>query len=216
MGSTRDIGLNLDKTVKWNKFTPPSPIKATPSESTSDSNIVRDQQIASDQDIANPATLSEPAILLDSAKLSNRTTFSEPAILCNFATLSDPAMLSDSAIYSDPATFSDADDVTVTSSSQSEEIHDNHSTPISSEGSTTAVVAVMRGSPRDGYTRQRSNKHYKQNIVQVLLDSGSNGILIFMNKDKPTYCFPTQKGWFHSRGILQMGSSRCGVKPRLS
>jgi hypothetical protein len=48
-----------------------------------------------------------------------------------------------------------------------------------------AVIAVMRGNPKDGYTCQRSNKHCKQNIVRVLLDSGSNGNLIFLNKDKP-------------------------------
>jgi hypothetical protein len=71
------------------------------------------------------------------------------------------------------------------SSSQSEEIHNNHSTPIASEGSNTAVVAVMRGSPKDGYTLQHSNKHCKQNIMRVLLDSGSNSNLIFVNKDKP-------------------------------
>jgi hypothetical protein len=70
-------------------------------------------------------------------------------------------MPSDPAIYSDPATFSNADDVTVTSSSQSKEIHNNHSTPIASEGSTTAVVVVMGGSPKDGYTHQCSNKHCK-------------------------------------------------------
>jgi hypothetical protein len=104
------------------------------------------------------------------------------------ATLSNPATPSNPTTYSDPSTFSDADDVTVMSSSQREEIHNNHSTPTASnapEGSTTAVVAVMRGNPKDGYTRQRSNKHCKQNIVRVLLDSGSNGDLIFVNKDKP-------------------------------
>jgi hypothetical protein len=53
------------------------------------------------------------------------------------------------------------------------------------EGRTTAVISVMRGNPKDGYTRQRSNKHGKQKIVQVLLDSGSDGDLIFVNKDKP-------------------------------
>jgi hypothetical protein len=82
----------------------------------------------------------------------------------------------------------DADDVTMTSSSQSEERHNNHSTPTTSdplEGSTTAVVAVMTGNPKDGYTRHRSNKHCKETIVRVLLDSGSNGDLIFVNKDKP-------------------------------
>ena len=115
LGSTRDIGLNLDKTVKWYKFTPPSPNKATPSESTSDSNIVSNQQIASNQDIASPATLSKPAILRDSAKISDRATFSEPAILRDSATLSYPAMPSNPATYSNPLTFSNADDVTVMS-----------------------------------------------------------------------------------------------------
>ncbi len=185
MGSTRDIGLNLEKTVKRYTFTPPSLIKATPSESTSDSIIVSDQQIASNQDIANPATLSEPAILRDFVIISNQVTFSEPAILRNSATLNNPATPSDPTKYSDPATFSNAGDVTVMSSSQSKEIHNNHSSPTASDGSTKAVVAVMRGSPKDGYTCQCSNKHCKQNIVRVLLDSGSNGNLISVNKDKP-------------------------------
>ncbi len=76
----------------------------------------------------------------------------------------------------------------ITSPSQSEELHVNHSTPTASnpsEGSTTAVVAVMRGNPKDDYTRQRRNKNCKQKIVQVLLDSGSNSNLIFVNKEKP-------------------------------
>jgi hypothetical protein len=47
------------------------------------------------------------------------------------------------------------------------------------------VIAVMRGNPKDGYTRLCSNKHCKQRIVQVLLDSGSDGDLIFVSKDKP-------------------------------
>ena len=47
------------------------------------------------------------------------------------------------------------------------------------------MIAVMRGNPKDGYTRQCSNKHCKQKIVWVLLDSGSDGDLIFVNKDKP-------------------------------
>jgi hypothetical protein len=197
--------------VKRYKFTPPSPIKATPSESTSNSNIVSNQQIASNQDIASPATLSEPAILRDSAKISNRATFSKPAILCDSATLSDPVTPSNPATYSNPLMFSNADDVTVTSSSQSKEIHNNHSTPITSnppEGSTTAVVAVTKGSPKDGYTRQRSNKHCKQNIVRVLLDSGSSGNLIFVNKDKPIL-LPYSKRlvpqlWNTSNGIFLM------------
>jgi hypothetical protein len=43
----------------------------------------------------------------------------------------------------------------------------------------------MRGNSKDGYTHQCSNKHCKQSIVRVLLDSGSNWDLIVVNKDKP-------------------------------
>jgi hypothetical protein len=53
------------------------------------------------------------------------------------------------------------------------------------EGKTTAIVAVMRGRPKHSHHRQRSNKHYKQKLVRVLLDSGSDGDLIFIDKDKP-------------------------------
>ena len=42
----------------------------------------------------------------------------------------------------------------------------------------------MRGRPKHGHHRQHSNKHYKQKIVQVLLDSGSDGDLILLDKDK--------------------------------
>ena len=81
----------------------------------------------------------------------------------------------------------------LTSPSQSKDVHDNNSTPTTSnspEGNTTAEIAVMRGNPKDGHTRQCSNKHCKQKIVRVLLDSDSNGNLIFVNKDKqmlPSY-----------------------------
>jgi hypothetical protein len=76
----------------------------------------------------------------------------------------------------------------LTSPSKGNDVHVNNSTPTASnptEGRTTAVIAVMRGNPKDGYTRQRSNKHCKQKIVQVLLNSGSDGNFIFVNKDKP-------------------------------
>jgi hypothetical protein len=82
----------------------------------------------------------------------------------------------------------DADDLMLTSPSKSKDVHVNNSTPTASnptEGRTTAVIAVMRGNPNNGYDRQRSNKHCKQKIVWVLLDSGSDSNLIFVNKDKP-------------------------------
>jgi hypothetical protein len=66
----------------------------------------------------------------------------------------------------------------------------------------------MRGNPKDSYTRQCSNKHCKQKIVQVLLDSGSDGDLIFVNKDKPML-LPYSKRlvpqlWNTLNGIFQM------------
>jgi hypothetical protein len=43
----------------------------------------------------------------------------------------------------------------------------------------------MRGKPRHGHYQQCSDKHYKQKLVRVLLDSGSDGNLVFVDKDKP-------------------------------
>ncbi len=94
--------------------------------------------------------------------------------------------------------------------SKSKDVHVNHSTPTASnpsEGRTTAVIAVMRGNSKDGYTRQCSNKHCKQKIVRVLLGSGSDGNLIFVNNDKPML-LPYSKrlvpqSWNTLNGIFQ-------------
>jgi hypothetical protein len=51
------------------------------------------------------------------------------------------------------------------------------------EDKTTAIIAVMRGRPKQGHHHQRSNKHDKKKLVRVLLDSGSDGDLIFVDKD---------------------------------
>jgi hypothetical protein len=102
--------------------------------------------------------------------------------------LSNPAMPSNPAIFSDPLTLSNADDVRLTSLSKREDAHNNNSTPTAFnplEGKITAVIAVIRGNPKDGYTHLPSNKQCKQIMVLVLLDSGSDGDLIFVNKDKP-------------------------------
>ncbi len=74
------------------------------------------------------------------------------------------------------------------SSSQSKDVHDNYSTPATSvppEGKTMAVIAVMRGNPKDGYTCQCSNKHCKLRLVRILLDSGLDGDRILVGKDIP-------------------------------
>jgi hypothetical protein len=106
--------------------------------------------------------------------------------------------------------LSNADDVMLTSPSQSEDVHNNNSIPTTSnppEGKTTAVIAVMRGNPKDGYTHLCSNKHCKQKIVRVLLDSGSDDDLIFVSKIKPML-LPYSKrlvpqSWNTLNGIFQ-------------
>jgi hypothetical protein len=105
--------------------------------------------------------------------------------------------------------FSAAGDVMVKSSSQNEGLHVNYSTPTNKyppEGKTTAVIALIRGKPKDGYCHH-SNKHYKQKLVRVLLDSGSDGDLVFVSKDKPIL-LPYLKrlvpqSWDTSNGIFQ-------------
>ncbi len=86
------------------------------------------------------------------------------------------------------ASVSKASDIMMTSSSQKVGILKKKSTLPNKdppEGKTTAIVAVMRGRPKHSHHRQCSNKHYKQKLVQVLLDSGSDGDLVFIDKDKP-------------------------------
>ncbi len=86
------------------------------------------------------------------------------------------------------ASVSKAGDVMTTSSSQKGKILEKNSIIPNKdppEGGTTTIVAVMRGKPKHGHHRQQSNKHYKQKFVQFLLDSGSDGDLVFVDKDKP-------------------------------
>ncbi len=86
------------------------------------------------------------------------------------------------------ASVSKAGDVMMTSSSQKGKLlRKNSITPNKDppEGRTTAIVAVMRGRPKHSHYRQCSNKHYNQKLVLVLLDSGSDDDLVFVDKDKP-------------------------------
>jgi hypothetical protein len=108
------------------------------------------------------------------------------------------------------ASVSEADDVMMTSSDQKGKLLKKMScTPNKDppEGKTTAIVAVMRGRPKHGHHRQRSNKYYKRKLVRVLLDSGSDGDLIFIEKDKPML-LPSSKrlvpqSWNTSSGRFQ-------------
>jgi hypothetical protein len=86
------------------------------------------------------------------------------------------------------ASVSKAGDVMMMSSDQKGKLLKKNSvTPNKDppEGKTTAIVAVMRGRPKHSHHRQHSNKHYKEQLVQILLDSGSDSDLIFVDKDKP-------------------------------
>ncbi len=86
------------------------------------------------------------------------------------------------------ASVSKAGDIMMTSSDQKGKLLKKNSvTPKKDppEGKTTTIFTVMRGKPKHSHHCQRSNKHYKQKLVQVLLDSGSDVDLIFVDKDKP-------------------------------
>jgi hypothetical protein len=105
---------------------------------------------------------------------------------------------------------SNAGDIMMMSESQNKEIINNNSILPKKdppEGKITAIIAVMRGKPKDVHHRHRSNKHYKQKLVWVLLDSGSDGNLVFVDKDKPML-LPSSKmmvpqSWNTSNGMFQ-------------
>jgi hypothetical protein len=64
----------------------------------------------------------------------------------------------------------------------------------------------MRGRPKHGHHCQCSNKHYKQKLVRVLLDSGSDGNPVIIDKDKPML-LPSPKrlvpqSWNTSNGVF--------------
>jgi hypothetical protein len=66
---------------------------------------------------------------------------------------------------------------------------------------------VIRGTFRHGHHQQSSNTHYKQKLVWVLLDSGSDSDLVFVEKDKPMM-HPSSKRlvpqlWNTSNGMFQ-------------
>ncbi len=57
----------------------------------------------------------------------------------------------------------------------------------------------MRIKPKHGYHHHCSNKHITQQLVQVLVDSSSDGNLVFVSQDKPmllTYSKRLVPGYF--------------------
>ncbi len=121
-----------------------------------------------------------------------------------------PATIASNSNDASTTLVSNASDVIMTSSSQKEGILKEKSTLLNkdpSEGKTTAIAAVMRGRPKHSHHRQGSNKHYKQKLVRVLLDSGSDSNLVFVDKDKPML-LPSSKrlvpqSWNTPNGMFQ-------------
>ncbi len=108
------------------------------------------------------------------------------------------------------ASVSKAGDIMMTSSNQKGGILKKNSILPKKdppEGKTTAIIAVMRVRPKHGHHRQHSNKHYKQKLLRVLLDYGSDSDLVFVDKDKPML-LPSLKrlvpqSWNISNGVFQ-------------
>jgi hypothetical protein len=65
----------------------------------------------------------------------------------------------------------------------------------------------MRCKPKDGYHHHHSKKQYKQKLVQVHLDSGSDGDLVFVSKDKSMLLAYSKRmvpqSWNTLNGIFQ-------------
>jgi hypothetical protein len=121
-----------------------------------------------------------------------------------------PTTIASNSNDTSTTSVSKAGDVMMTSSSQKEEILKKNSIlprKDPPEGRTTAIVAVMRGRPKPGHHCQCSNKHYKQKLVQVLLDSGSDGNLVFVEKDKPMLLSSSKRlvpqSYITSNGMFQ-------------
>jgi hypothetical protein len=149
LGSTRRV-IKLGETIKNTSYTPPSPMKATPTSIASDSNDVSTASVSKASDVMMTSSDQRVKIL----KKENITPDKDPP-----------------------------------------------------EGKTTAIVAMMRGRSKHDHHRQRSNKHNIRELVRVLIDSGPDGDLIFVDKDKPML-LPTTKrlvpqSWNTSSGRFQ-------------
>jgi hypothetical protein len=103
LGSTRKI-VKLGETIENTSYTPPSPIKTTPTTINSKSNDVSTASVSKAGDVMMTSSSQKEKILKKNSILPNK----------------DPP-----------------------------------------EGKITAVIAVMRGKPKNGHHCQRSNKHYK-------------------------------------------------------
>jgi hypothetical protein len=132
-----------------------------------------------------------------------------------------PTIIASNSNDASSTSVSKAGDIMMTPSSQKEGILKKNSilpTKDLREGKTTTMVDVMRGRPRPGHHRHCCNKHYRQKLVRVLLISGSDGDLIFVDKDKPMLLssskrlVPSQL-WNTSNGMFQ---TKCKAEIKLN
>ncbi len=138
-------------------------------------------------------------------EIVKKTEFTPPSPI-----IATPTLIASNQDNVCPTSFFYAGDVVMMSISQNKGIHVKYTLPTNKdppEGKTTAVIAVMRGKPKDGCHHHCSNKHYKQKLVRVLLDSGSDSNLVYVSKDKPIL-FPYLKrldpqSWNTLNGIFQ-------------
>ncbi len=79
------------------------------------------------------------------------------------------------------------------------------SPPSNEKGKVMAVVAVAKYSRAQPH--KSSNKAIKEKLIRVLLDSGSDGDLLFHEKGHPSTS-PTWLGRYHAHGIRRMEYSK--------
>jgi hypothetical protein len=135
--------------------------------------------------------------------------FRETIIQTSF-TPPTPTTIASNSNDASTTSFSNTNDIMMTSSSKTKGTLKEKSTLLNKdppEGKTTAIAAVMRVRPKHGHHRQGSNKHYKQKLVRVLLSSGSDSDLVFVDKDKPML-LPSSKRlvpqlWNTLNGVFQ-------------
>ena len=87
--------------------------------------------------------------------------------------------------------------------------HSRDSDTEDDEHRVTAVMAVMTGSPDRKSGRPTSNKQVpRKKIIKILLDSGSDGDLLFQEKGEQPNTSPTRLGRCQNDGARQMGFSK--------
>jgi hypothetical protein len=87
-----------------------------------------------------------------------KTKFTPPSLI-----KATPTLIASNQDEACPTSFSNAGDIKMTSSSKNKGMYNNYSSPTNKdppEEKTMAVIAVMRGKPKDGCHCRHSNKHY--------------------------------------------------------